>query len=124
MGSTGHYPAIADVDGDGRDEVFVGFALIDHDGRELFAHDPGDAHQDATYIVRTCDGSWRLLFGNAGVHCLSTDGTELWSHPLNEAQHVVADRFRAESEAQVAVIDRGYPRTSDSSPAILLLYDL
>ena len=24
-GSPGHYPAVADVDGDGRDEVFVGY---------------------------------------------------------------------------------------------------
>ena len=38
-GSVGHYPAIADVDGDGRDEVFVGFALIDHDGRVIFEKD-------------------------------------------------------------------------------------
>ena len=40
-GSTGHYPAIADVDG---------------------------------------DGSWRLVFGNHGVHCLAVDGKELWHY--------------------------------------------
>ena len=28
-GSPGHFPAVADVDDDGKDEVFVGFALID-----------------------------------------------------------------------------------------------
>jgi hypothetical protein len=46
-GSTGHYPAIADVDEDGRDEVFVGFALIDHDGKVVFQKDAKGAHQDA-----------------------------------------------------------------------------
>ena len=136
QGSTGHYPAIADVDGDGRDEVFVGYALIDHDGTVLFQKDWegwGDGvedpwgvpmHQDAAFIVQRADGAWRLLFGNGGVHCLAVDGTELWHHSLQEAQHVVAGRFRRDSEIQVAVIDRGYPRTPEGKSADLLLYDL
>ena len=123
-GATGHYPAIADIDGDGCDEVFVGYALIDHDGRPLFQHDWGDSHQDAAYIVRAPDGAWRLLFGNHGVHCLAVDGSELWHHPLREAQHVVVGKFRSDSLRQVAVIDRGYPRTMDGNPADLYLYDL
>ncbi|NLC59055.1 MAG: hypothetical protein GX774_19650 [Armatimonadetes bacterium] len=123
-GSPGHFPALGDFDGDGRDEVFVGFALLDHDGRVLFAHDPGDAHQDAAYAVRLEDGSWRLLFGNHGIHCLTVAGEELWHHPLAEAQHVVAGRFRADSPVQVAVIDRGQPRGEGRAPATLYLYDL
>ncbi|MHB9108922.1 MAG: hypothetical protein ACYDCO_17870 [Armatimonadota bacterium] len=136
QGSTGHCPAVADVDGDGCEEVFIGYALIDHDGAEIFnkhwegwgdgKEDPWGVphHQDATYIVRLADGSWRLLFGNGGVHCLAVDGTELWHHPLQEAQHVVAGNYRDDSEIQVAVIDRGYPRTPEGKPADLLLYDI
>ncbi|MBI2190837.1 MAG: hypothetical protein HYU36_02485 [Planctomycetes bacterium] len=123
-GSTGHYPAVADLDGDGRDEVFVGFALIDHDGRVLFEKNPERGHQDATYLVQLPDGSWRLLFGNHGVHCLAVDGTELWHHPLREAQHVVAGRFRTDSPVQFMVINRGHPRTPEGCPAALHLYDL
>jgi hypothetical protein len=123
-GSPGHYPAVADVDGDGRDEVFVGYALIDHDGKPLFQKDWGDSHQDAAYIARLPDGAWRLLFGNHGVHCLAVDGSEIWHHPLREAQHVVAGRYRSDSPLQVAVIDRGYPRTVEGDPAVLYLFDL
>lgn len=124
-GSTGHFPAVADVDADGRDEVFVGFALIDHDGAVLFSHDPSGGHQDAVYIAQLADGSWRLLFGNHGIHCLLPDGTELWHHPLAEAQHVVAGRFRRDSPAQFVVIDRGQPRAEGGrDPATLYLYDL
>jgi hypothetical protein len=126
-GSTGHFPAVADVDGDGRDEVFVGFALIDHDGKVLFARDPKGAHQDACYIVRPDDGKWRLLFGNAGIHCLAPDGTMLWEHPLGEAQHVVAARFRTDSPIQFAVVDRTpvpTHRRDENAWAILYLYDL
>jgi outer membrane protein assembly factor BamB len=125
-GSPGHFPAYGDVDGDGRDEVFVGFALIDHDGRARFAKDPRGAHQDAAYAVRLRDGAWRLLFGNSGIHCLSADGAELWHHPLGEAQHVVAGRFRSDSEVQFMVIDRGRERRErgEQSHAVLCLYDL
>jgi hypothetical protein len=126
-GSTGHFPAVADVDGDGKDEVFVGFALIDDDGRVLFEKDAQGAHQDACYIVRPSDGQWRLLFGNSGIHCLRADGTELWHHPLGEAQHVVAGRFRTDSELQFAVVDRTpvpTHRRDANAWAILYLYDL
>ncbi len=105
-GSTGHFPAIADVDDDGKDEVFVGFALVDHDGQVLFSKDPEGAHQDATWIVRAPDGRLRLVFGNGGVHCLTVDGTELWRHPLGEAQHVIAGKFRREAPFDFVVVDR------------------
>jgi len=125
-GSTGHYPAIADVDGDGKDEVFVGYALIDHDGTVLFAHDPHGAHQDAAWILRAPDNAWRLLFGNGGIHCLMPDGKECWSHPLGEAQHIVAGRFRADSPLQLAVVDRTpFPHHRDQDAwANLYMYDL
>ena len=98
---------------------------MDHDGKVLFQHDPGGAHQDASYVVRLPDGTWRLLFGNAGAHCLTVDGTELWHHPLREAQHVVVGRFRTDSPCQAMVIDRGQPRDGgDRAPAVLYLYGL
>ena len=126
-GSVGHYPAIADVDEDGRDEVFVGFALIDHDGKVLFQKDAGGAHQDATFIVKPADGRWRLLFGNGGIHCWSREGEPLWEHPLGEAQHVVAGRFRTDSPLQFMVVDRtpvATHRRDANAWAILYLYDL
>jgi rhamnogalacturonan endolyase len=126
-GSVGHYPAIADVDEDGRDEVFVGFALVDHDGKVVFQKDAQGAHQDAAFIVKPPDGKWRLFFGNAGVHCLDPKGSELWHHPCGEAQHVVAGRFRSDSPLQVMAVDRTpvpSHRRDANAWAILYLYDL
>jgi hypothetical protein len=126
-GAVGHYPAIADIDGDGKDEVFVGYALIDNDGKVLFQKDAGHAHQDAAWITNQPDGRWRLLFGNTGVHCLTPDGTELWHHPLGEAQHVLAGRFRFDSPLQFLVVDRtpvpSHSRNANAW-AIIYLYDL
>jgi len=122
----GHYPAVADIDGDGCDEVFIGYALIDHDGQVLFRKDTDGHHQDAVYVVQLASGEWRLLYGNGGVTCLAVDGTVLWRNSLvfEEGQHVVAGRFRADSEFQVAVIDRGAPRTPEGEPACLHLFDV
>ena len=104
--------------------MFVGYALIDHDGTPLFQKDWGDAHQDAAYIARLPDGAWRLMFGNGGVHCLAVDGTEVWHRPMREAQHVVAGQYRSDSPLQLAVIDRGYPRSPQGNPAVLYLFDV
>jgi hypothetical protein len=126
-GSTGHFPAVADIDGDGLDEVFIGYALIDQDGKVLFDHHEGaeaHVHSDANSIARLPNGEWRLLFGNHGVHCLAVDGHEIWHHPLTEAQHVVTAQYRSDTPLQVAVIDRGFPRTPEGRPADLYLYDL
>jgi len=106
-GSTGHYPAVGDLDGDGRDEVFTGFALVDHDGRELWSMDNNYSHADATYIAES-NGETRLFFGNHGLHCHNVAGKELWYHPIGEAQHVLAACFRPDlGPMQIAVIVRG-----------------
>ena len=123
----GHCPAVWDADGDGLDEVFFGHALLDHDGRVLFREDCTSAeHQNASYIIHRSDGRCRLLFGNGGVHCLNTDGKRLWHSSLegDDGQHVVAGRFCADSELQVAVIARGHDYTPQGKPATLYLFDL
>jgi hypothetical protein len=126
-GSVGHFPAVCDADGDGRDEVFTGFTLIDHDGKVIFDKDPRGHHADACSVARPCDGKWRLLFGNAGIHCLGASGETLWEHNLGEAQHVVAGRFLTDSEMQFMVVDRTpvpTHRRDENAWAILYLYDI
>jgi len=100
---------------------------VDHDGKVIFQKDPKGQHQDAACIVKAPDGKWRLLFGNGGIHCLSVDGTELWHHPLGEAQHVVAGQFRTDSPLQFMVVDRTPVPThkrDGNAWAILYLHDL
>jgi rhamnogalacturonan endolyase len=38
-GQTGHFPYPWDLDGDGRDEIAIGYALWDHAGHRLWSHD-------------------------------------------------------------------------------------
>ena len=39
QGQTGHYPYPFDIDGDGRDELAIGYALWDHRGQQLWSRD-------------------------------------------------------------------------------------
>lgn len=50
QGQTGHYPYPADIDGDGRDEIAIGYALWDHNGKQLWSHD-ADLHDHADGIM-------------------------------------------------------------------------
>jgi hypothetical protein len=36
---TGHYPYPVDIDGDGKEEVMIGYSLYSHDGRQLWTRD-------------------------------------------------------------------------------------
>jgi hypothetical protein len=49
---TGHYPYAADIDGDGKDELAIGYSLYDDDGTQLWCLDDkiGD-HADGVAIV-------------------------------------------------------------------------
>lgn len=37
--NTGHYPFAYDVDGDGKDELFIGYSCFDHDGKQIWTRD-------------------------------------------------------------------------------------
>ena len=55
---TGHYPYAYDVDADGRDELAVGYSLVDHDGRILWSHDRDlQDHADGVAIVPFEEGA-------------------------------------------------------------------
>jgi rhamnogalacturonan endolyase len=50
-GQTGHFPYPFDIDGDGRDEILIGYALWDHNGRQLWSHDDElKDHADAVFM--------------------------------------------------------------------------
>jgi hypothetical protein len=78
---TAHQPVAVDIDGDGRDEIMAGYALLSHDGQirwTLHGHRdfPGRGHLDCCRILRrgntpaecrlalTCCGDLRLMVIN------------------------------------------------------------
>src|SRR6187402_3474287 len=51
--NTGHYPFPYDIDGDGREEISLGYRLLAPDGRTLWSNeDKIQDHADAVALVR------------------------------------------------------------------------
>lgn len=51
QGQTGHYPFALDVNGDGREELMIGYALWSPDGKKLWSHDNDlNEHSDAVAL--------------------------------------------------------------------------
>jgi len=99
---TGHYPYAYDVDGDGKDEVAVGYSLIDDDGTFLWNRDNeiGD-HADAVMITtmdHPQDSALKVIYGASdwGTLFLDTAGKTLVHHPVGHVQNPAIANFRSD----------------------------
>jgi len=98
-GSTGHFAQPCDFDGDGRDELFVGYRLLGPEGEVRWSHDWHD-HTDEIAIgpfdPDREDVQIALVCGEAGFNILAADGSVLCREMLGHAQRLSAARFREE----------------------------
>jgi len=95
---TGHYPYAADVDGDGKDEVMVGYTLIDDDGTKLWSLDSGmKDHADGIAMAKfTENGPWRAFWvgSDEGTIFADMQGNILKHHRLGHVQNPAVAEFR------------------------------
>ena len=111
----GHRGDFADVDGDGLDELFIGFSLFDHDGSPLWSHDPmsENDHLDDSAIA-DLDGDGHLEFAlahdghDAMLH--NDDGSVRARIEMEHCQNILAGRFLADEPGlQLLIVDRQTP---------------
>jgi hypothetical protein len=106
--NTGHFPFPHDVDGDGREEVVVGYALVSPDGKELWSNDqPLEDHADGVAIVRLKDGDEKRLLCAASDEGFfiadAASGKILKHHQIGHAQAFsVADYDPAKPGLEIA----------------------
>ncbi|WP_436923169.1 hypothetical protein [Halosimplex amylolyticum] len=113
-GNTGHYPWPHDVDGDGRDEVMVGYSFLDSDGERLWTADVPDEHADCIWVAdldedgESGDDDPEIVIGEGGVYAYRPEGTERWrNREPREVQHIAPGKFRDDVDGlQVAGLDR------------------
>jgi hypothetical protein len=118
---SGHFAQPYDLDGDGRDELYIGYCLLGPDGEVRWAHDwhdhtdeiaigPFDPDRDDVQIATVC--------GEAGFNILAADGKVLYREMLGHAQRLSAAKFRADLPGL-----QFYVSTYWGSAGILSLHD-
>lgn len=98
--NTGHFPYTTDVDGDGKDEMFVGYHLVDHDGRLLWTLPVPTDHTDEILIGRWDYSEERpqiaIVSGDEGMMIADLDGRLLVKHNIGHAQRISTGNYRPE----------------------------
>ena len=115
VAGAGHRGDFADVDGDGLDELLIGFSLFDHDGTPLWSHDPlseGDHLDDSAIADLDGDGHYEFALAHDGhdafVH--NDDGSVRARIGMAHCQNVLAGAFLADEPGlQLLFVDRQTP---------------
>jgi len=96
--NTGHYPYACDIDGDGKDEISIGYSLFDDDGTLLWTlDDKVKDHADGVAVVRFEPNSeLRLLCAASDEGMFFTDmqGHILKHHYVGHVQNPAVANFR------------------------------
>lgn len=98
--TTGHYPFAYDADGDGKDELFIGYARFSHDGKKLWSLDNKlKDHADSVAVVKLLPdpkAELRLLIAGSdeGVVFADVGGNILQHHRVGHAQNLSVADFR------------------------------
>ncbi len=120
-GNTGHFPAVADLDGDGCDEIMIGYTLVDHDGTHLWRLDVED-HQDAIAIAPLHSGTDEpriaIACGEGGTVVCDPRGKILWRDRTGHVQRLTVARVREDVPGLQVVT-----KTFWGNPDIICLYD-
>ncbi|HBO44567.1 MAG TPA: hypothetical protein DD670_11655 [Planctomycetaceae bacterium] len=96
--TTGHYPFAYDLDGDGRDELAVGYSLFDGEGKRIWTLDKTlKDHSDGVAVLRFAkDQSPRIFWAasDEGALFLDKHGKILKHHRLGHVQNPAIANFR------------------------------
>jgi len=97
--NTGHYAFAYDVDGDGKDEVALGYTLFDHDGRVIWSHDDVlKDHADGVAIVKlntdAAEPTWLCAGSDEGFLLSDLRGNIIKHHYVGHVQNPSTADYR------------------------------
>lgn len=99
---TGHYPYARDIDGDGKDELAIGYSLYDSDGTQLWSLDEViPDHMDGVAIVnfsQNPDDEPVIMYAAscAGYYRVDLNGNILMHHDVGHVQNPAIANFRSD----------------------------
>lgn len=129
---TAHQPYPVDLDGDGRDAIIAGYAVLNHDGKLLWALDGaalqlGRGHLDCARVLQRGPRpeDWRLAFaccGDNALLCLDGRGRLVWEQRgLHFESLFIGPMIPGCADRQLVVDIVDY---ENPSPSPLQVYDL
>lgn len=106
--NTGHCPLPVDVDGDGKDELLVGYKLLDSDGSVLWSYPITDDHTDeivaGKWMPNDDEGSFACVSGTQGFFIGDFYGNIIARDYIGHAQRVSIANYCPEREGlEIAV---------------------
>ena len=103
-GNLGHFPHARDIDGDGKDEIAIGYHLLDHDGREQWSVDYKEHADNIAFVDLGLGGGARtetrmvIAGSDAGFFILGLDGRVCAHYPIGHAQGFCVGNLLPERE--------------------------
>jgi hypothetical protein len=98
--NTGHYPFAYDIDGDGKDELFIGYSAFDHNGKRLWTLDDTlKDHADGVAVMKflpdpKAEPRELMAASDEGMLSVDTHGNILNHLRLGHVQNPVVADFR------------------------------
>ncbi len=119
--NTGHFPYIEDFDEDGKDEMFVGYDMVDHDGKILFSLPMNSDHTDEIIYARLHPKEPKRLIlasGNEGFNIINLDGGIYKHNEIGHAQRISVAKYSKKLEGLQICVTAFW-----GSDGIIALYD-
>jgi rhamnogalacturonan endolyase len=96
--NTGHYPYAYDIDHDGKDELLIGYSMLDDNGSTIWSHDKElDEHADGVAVVKYPENADPVIVcaaSDEGMLFVNKQGDILEHHRIGHAQNPVVANFR------------------------------
>jgi hypothetical protein len=101
-GNTGHFPYTIDIDGDGKEEMIVGYNLVDHDGKLIWTLPVKTDHTDEIIVGRFYpsykEDIIAMVSGDEGFMLVDLKGNILKKHIIGHGQRISAGNYRPDRE--------------------------
>ncbi len=96
--NTGHYPFAYDIDNDGKDELLIGYSMLDDDGSTIWTlQNVLEEHADGVAVVKYLENNEPVILcaaSDEGMLFANLKGDILKHHRIGHAQNPVVANFR------------------------------
>lgn len=98
--NTGHFPYIYDFNGDGKDEMYVGYSMVDSNGEIKWSLPIESDHTDEIIYTNTIKEEPKRLYlasGNEGFNIVNMNGSVYKHNEIGHAQRISIANYNKDS---------------------------